>query len=87
VKAQEEYKKRQAQIRRQEDSATRCIVSLESLHFISYLTEEGKVADCSKADAKASVYAIFDEEKVLHYVGVTRAVSPLQTLLHLPFTL
>ncbi|CAM6094859.1 unnamed protein product [Calypogeia fissa] len=80
AQAQVEYKKRQEQIRRQQDSGNSDIGSLNSLEYISYLTEEGKIADCSKSDAKASVYAIFDDVKALQYVGVSRAVSPSMKL-------
>jgi len=48
------------------------IPSLASLQFISYLDTEGKVTTI--AQGKIGVYAIFDEEKVLQYVGYSRDI-------------
>lgn len=54
--------------------------ALGALPWVSYLTEDGKIVDCSKPGAKASVYAIFDENKKLQYVGVSRQVGAIPTL-------
>lgn len=50
------------------------IPSLDDLPIYSYLTEDGKFTEFNDPSAKASVYAIRDEEKKLRYVGVTRQV-------------
>lgn len=49
-------------------------VSLSSLEYIPYLTEEGHIADCTEPGAKASLYAIFDENKTLCFIGISRQV-------------
>lgn len=78
LRLQEEYRQRQDQERRRAEAAQAGggagIPSLESLPWLSYLTDEGSIVDCSKAGAKASVYAIFDADKKLQYVGVSRQV-------------
>eukprot|EP00270_Netrium_digitus_P016486 TRINITY_DN5922_c0_g1_i1.p1 TRINITY_DN5922_c0_g1~~TRINITY_DN5922_c0_g1_i1.p1 ORF type:complete len:305 (-),score=75.71 TRINITY_DN5922_c0_g1_i1:101-1015(-) len=72
MKAQEEYKRRQLQ--QQQQRAGGSEAALEDLEFVPYLTSEGKINDVSQADAKATVYAIFDNQKQLQYVGITRQV-------------
>ena len=49
---------------------------LDSLPYISYLDETGKIND-SGADAKvkASVYAVYDESRTVKYIGVSRSVA------------
>lgn len=81
MQLQEEYRKRQEEERRREQggrssSSGQAATSLASLPWVPYLTEEGKIADLSKEGAKASVYAIFNEDKELQYVGVSRQVGP-----------
>ncbi|BBN10299.1 hypothetical protein MPTK1_5g02430 [Marchantia polymorpha subsp. ruderalis] len=71
--AQEEYFKKQAEQRRQQAGAG-LVEKLDSMEYTPYLTEEGLIADITKPDIKASVYAIFDDAKTLQYVGVTRQV-------------
>lgn len=73
AQAQEAYRRKQASIRQSEggdSSAPR----LADLAFVPYLTPDGKFTDCTEPGAKATVYAIFDEEKALHYIGVSRQV-------------
>ncbi|CAM6009920.1 unnamed protein product [Sphagnum balticum] len=72
--AQEEYRRRQDALRRQQSQGAGEIPSLKDLEYYSYLTEEGLIADCTRPDAKASVYAIFDQNKTLCYIGVSRQV-------------
>eukprot|EP00271_Cylindrocystis_brebissonii_P004960 TRINITY_DN16924_c0_g1_i1.p1 TRINITY_DN16924_c0_g1~~TRINITY_DN16924_c0_g1_i1.p1 ORF type:complete len:303 (-),score=67.36 TRINITY_DN16924_c0_g1_i1:562-1470(-) len=73
AQAQGEYeeRRRQAAVR---GSGAGAITPLKDLEWIPFLTEEGRFTDCSQADAKASVYAIFDEEKELQYIGISRQV-------------
>lgn len=73
--AKAEYEKRQAAARRGGRSAAP-VTPLAELPLVTFLNEEGKVADVSQADAKASVYAVLDEEKKVRYVGISRGVSP-----------
>ncbi len=73
--AQEEYRRKQDALRRQQSQGAGEIPSLKDLEYYSYLTEEGLIADCTRPDAKASVYAIFDQNKKLCYIGVSRQVS------------
>ncbi|GAQ89125.1 hypothetical protein KFL_004890080 [Klebsormidium nitens] len=73
--AKAEYERRQAAARRAGRGAAP-VTPLAELPLVPFLTEEGKIADCSQADAKASVYAIFDEEKVVRHVGISRAIGP-----------
>ena len=49
------------------------IDSLTSLEFISFLNSEGELE--SQFDGKVGVYAIFDAEKTLQFVGYSRDVS------------
>lgn len=74
--AKAEYERRQAAARRGGRGAAP-VTPLAELPQVSFLTEEGKIADCSQADAKASVYAIFDEHSVVRHVGISRAVRTL----------
>ncbi|KAH7433691.1 hypothetical protein KP509_07G081400 [Ceratopteris richardii] len=78
--AQEEYKQRQSALQRQQGNAMSEVKPLRDLEFVPYLNEDGLIADCSEPTAKASVYAIFDNEKVLQYVGVSRQVHPSMRL-------
>jgi hypothetical protein len=73
--AQEEYRRKQDALRRQQSQGVGEIPSLNDLEYYSYLTEEGLITDCTRPDAKASVYAIFDQNKTLCYIGVSRQVS------------
>lgn len=50
------------------------VFPLRDLEFLPYLKDDGLITDCTEANAKASVYAIFDSEKVLQYVGISRQV-------------
>ncbi|KAH9551169.1 hypothetical protein CY35_09G001100 [Sphagnum magellanicum] len=74
AQAQEEYRRKQDALRRQQSQGAGEIPSLKDLEYYSYLTEEGLIADCTRPDAKASVYAIFDQNKTLCYIGVSRQV-------------
>lgn len=47
--------------------------SLNSLDWLPYLDEMGKV--CSLFAGKIGVYAIFDQEQILQYVGYSRDIS------------
>jgi len=49
---------------------------LSDIPEIPYITAEGFVEDCSKAGAKATIYAIFDKEHALQYVGMSRSINP-----------
>ncbi len=49
------------------------IDSLTALDFLPFLTEQGELD--SQFDGKVGVYAIFDAQKVLQYVGYSRDVS------------
>lgn len=75
MQAQEEYRRKQDALRRQQ-SGQRAVgaTSLDDLEFISYLTEEGYISDPTQPGVKASLYAIFDENKTLCYIGVSRQV-------------
>lgn len=72
--AQEEYKLKQAALRRQRSNVEGDVIPLSKLEFLPYLNEEGLVTNCSRPDAKASVYVIFDKDKVLQYIGISRQV-------------
>eukprot|EP00250_Pteridium_aquilinum_P016351 c23061_g1_i2 orf=224-1060(+) len=72
--AQEEYKQRQAALQRIQGGASREVIPLRDLEFLPYLNEDGLIMDCSEPNAKASVYAIFDNDKVLQYIGISRQV-------------
>ncbi|XP_024526657.1 uncharacterized protein LOC112350950 [Selaginella moellendorffii] len=80
LQAQEEYKRRQLQTQGRELASSKELVSLEDLEFLPYLTEDGMILDCSQADAKASVYAVFDENKVINYIGISRQIHPSMRL-------
>jgi hypothetical protein len=79
VQAQEEYRRRQDAMRRQQQSGQGGgeAVSLDALEFIPYLTEEGYITDPTQPGVKASLYGIFDENKTLCYIGVSRQVCNL----------
>ncbi|CAI5529927.1 unnamed protein product [Closterium sp. Naga37s-1] len=47
---------------------------MADLDWVPYLTEEGLITDCTQAGAKASVYGIYNDDKVLQYIGVSRQV-------------
>ena len=47
--------------------------SLAALEYVPYLTAEGQIPD--QFEGKVGVYAIFDENQVLHYVGFSRDVA------------
>jgi hypothetical protein len=49
------------------------IDSLTALEFLPFLTDQGELD--SRFDGKVGVYAIFDAQKVLQYVGYSRDVS------------
>ena len=49
------------------------IDSLTALEFLPFLTDQGELD--SQFDGKLGVYAIFDAQKVLQYVGYSRDVS------------
>ena len=51
---------------------TEDIQSLASLEFIPYIDSEGKLPDF--VQGKIGVYAIFDSEKVLQFVGYSRDI-------------
>ncbi|XP_057839556.2 uncharacterized protein LOC131049504 isoform X2 [Cryptomeria japonica] len=70
----EEYKRRIATLQRENLQGPKNACSLEELEFISYLDDEGLIVDKSASDAKASVYAIFDQNRTLQYVGISRQV-------------
>lgn len=76
MQAQEEYRRKQDALRRQSAQAGDGgeASSLNNLDYIPYLTEDGHIADCTQPGVKASVYAIFDENKTLCYIGVSRQV-------------
>lgn len=74
LKVHEEYKKQQATLQREKLQVAENSYLLKDLEFIPYLTDEGLITDISASDAKASVYAIFDETKTLQYVGISRQV-------------
>lgn len=71
---QEEYKQKQAALLRHQSNVEGEVIPLSRLEFLPYLDEEGLITNCSRADAKASVYAIFDNDKVLQYIGISRQV-------------
>ncbi|GBG74290.1 hypothetical protein CBR_g18701 [Chara braunii] len=70
---QDEYRLQQ-QHQRSGTGADKSVVRLRDLEYQPYVTEEGKIVDCTKAGAKASVFAVFDEDKTLQYVGMSRQV-------------
>lgn len=76
AQAQEEYRRRQDAMRRQQQSGQGGgeAVSLDALEFIPYLTQEGYITDPTQPGVKASLYGIFDENKTLCYIGVSRQV-------------
>ncbi|GJP39350.1 hypothetical protein CLOM_g23729 [Closterium sp. NIES-68] len=90
ARAQEEYRRKQMVQRKSEVSggaaagpaaaaagtgaAAGAHPRLVDLDWVPYLTEEGLLTDCTQAGAKASVYAIYDDDKVLQYIGVSRQV-------------
>lgn len=76
MQAQEEYRRKQDALRRQSAQAAAGgeASSLKSLELIPYLTDDGHIVDCTEPGVKASVYAIFDENKTLCYIGVSRQV-------------
>ncbi|KAG0623085.1 hypothetical protein M758_3G147900 [Ceratodon purpureus] len=75
LQAQEEYRKKQDALRRQQQSGQGGqAASLDDLEFIPYLTEEGYISDPTQPGVKASLYAIYDENKTLCYIGVSRQV-------------
>eukprot|EP00976_Prorocentrum_cordatum_P054920 1107959-Prorocentrum_minimum.AAC.8 len=51
-------------------------VPLAEYPEVAYIDSEGMVADCSKAGARATIYAIFDKEHALQYVGMSRSINP-----------
>lgn len=76
MQAQEEYRRKQDALRRQQQSGQGGgeAASLDDLEFTPYLTEEGYLSDPTQPGVKASLYAIFDENKTLCYIGVSRQV-------------
>ncbi|MEC4984233.1 MAG: GIY-YIG nuclease family protein, partial [Oscillatoria sp. PMC 1076.18] len=48
------------------------IPSLTKLEYLPYLNENGQIAE--ELQGKIGVYAIFDEQKILQYVGYSRDV-------------
>jgi hypothetical protein len=75
LQAQEEYRRKQDALRRQSAQGTGESVSLTDLEFYPYLTEDGHITDLTQPGVKASLYAIYDENKILCYIGVSRQVS------------
>eukprot|EP00475_Leptophrys_vorax_P009201 TRINITY_DN16078_c0_g1_i1.p1 TRINITY_DN16078_c0_g1~~TRINITY_DN16078_c0_g1_i1.p1 ORF type:complete len:307 (-),score=0.66 TRINITY_DN16078_c0_g1_i1:30-926(-) len=73
ARAAEEYRRRQM-AQRQREEASGGIPRLADLPWVPYLTAEGLITDCTQEGAKASVYGIFDQDKVLQYIGVSRQV-------------
>lgn len=52
------------------------IPPLDSLPYVPYLDETGKINDCgADAKVKASVYALYDESETVRYIGVSRSVA------------
>ena len=49
-------------------------VALSELELQPVITAEGTVLDCSKEGAKATIYAIYNADKVLQYIGISRQV-------------
>jgi hypothetical protein len=47
--------------------------AIANLEYIPYLDDQGQLTD--QFDGKVGVYAIFDQEKTLQYVGYSRDVS------------
>jgi len=74
LQAQEEYRRKQDALRRQSAQGTGESVSLTDLEFYPYLTEDGHITDLTQPGVKASLYAIYDENKILCYIGVSRQV-------------
>ncbi|KAJ7298458.1 hypothetical protein O6H91_Y577100 [Diphasiastrum complanatum] len=74
LQAEKEYKNRQMLLQQERGIGFHDVVPLNELEFLTYLTEEGIINDCGEVDAKATVYAVFDEQKNLQYVGITRQV-------------
>lgn len=72
--AQEEYKQRQSALQKEQADTSKEVTPLRDLEFLPYLNEEGLITVCSEPTAKASVYAIFDNERVLQYIGISRQV-------------
>lgn len=75
LQAQEEYRRKQDALRRQSAQGTGESVPLTDLEFYLYLTEDGHITDLTQPGVKASLYAIYDENKNLCYIGVSRQVS------------
>lgn len=73
AQAQEEYRRKQSSIRQQQ-AGEGSAIPLNDLQYVPYLTEDGKFTDCTQAGAKATVYAIFDDDKVLQYIGISRQI-------------
>ncbi|CAI5948073.1 unnamed protein product [Closterium sp. NIES-64] len=88
ARAQEEYRRRQMAQRKSEATggatagaaaggaaaAAGAHPRMADLDWVPYLTEEGLISDCTQAGAKASVYGIYNDDKVLQYIGVSRQV-------------
>lgn len=76
MQAQEEYRRKQDALRRQSAQGAGGVEAtpLKNLEFMPYLTEDGHITDPTQPGVKASVYAIFDENKTLCYIGVSRQV-------------
>lgn len=74
LQVHEEYKKQQVTLQREKLQVAENSYLLKDLDFIPCLTDEGLIRDISASDAKASVYAVFDETKILQYVGISRQV-------------
>lgn len=76
AQAQEEYRRKQDALRRQSAQGAGGVEAtpLKNLEFMPYLTEDGHITDPTQPGVKASVYAIFDENKTLCYIGVSRQV-------------
>ncbi|KAH9287970.1 hypothetical protein KI387_032087, partial [Taxus chinensis] len=70
----EEYKRRMATLQRENMQGPTNACSLKDLEFVPYLDDGGLIVDKSASDAKASVYAIFDQNRTLQYVGISRQV-------------
>ncbi|MCO5606072.1 hypothetical protein L7F22_060259 [Adiantum nelumboides] len=74
TQVQEEYKKRQAALEKLQVDSSKGVTPLKDLEFVPYLNEDGLITNCSDPSSKACVYAIFDSNRVLHYIGISRQV-------------
>jgi len=52
------------------------VTPLADIEFTPFLDSDGLISDLSDAGAKASAYAIYDQDKNLQFIGVSRAIQP-----------